>query len=118
MALLLPEFDPADVRAGRDLIHRLTADAAGIQRRVLREILSRNSATEYLRRFLGGAAGDDDDVRDAFKRRVPVSGYEDVKPYVDRVASGGEPSSAPTPSPASAGGKISANRGRRCSELG
>uniref|UniRef100_A0A0D3GH29 Uncharacterized protein n=1 Tax=Oryza barthii TaxID=65489 RepID=A0A0D3GH29_9ORYZ len=81
MALLLPEFDPADVRAGRDLIHRLTADAAGIQRRVLREILSRNSGTEYLRRFLG-------------RRRVPVSGYEDVKPYVDRVASGGEPSSA------------------------
>uniref|UniRef100_A0A0E0LB66 Uncharacterized protein n=1 Tax=Oryza punctata TaxID=4537 RepID=A0A0E0LB66_ORYPU len=97
MALLLPEFDPADVRAGRDLMERLTADAAEIQLGVLGEILSRNSGTEYLRRFLGGdpsppggAAG----LREAFKRRVPISGYEDVKPYVNRVASGGEPSSS------------------------
>ncbi|KAL5217068.1 hypothetical protein ABZP36_017752 [Zizania latifolia] len=91
---LLPEFDPADGRAGRGLIERLTADAADIQQDVLDEILARNSRTEYLRRFLllGDSTPAAADLREAFKRRVPVSGYEDVKPYVDRVASG-EPSS-------------------------
>jgi auxin responsive GH3 family protein len=32
------------------------------------------------------------DLLDAFKERVPVAGYEDIKPYVYRVISG-EPSS-------------------------
>ncbi|KAF7053199.1 hypothetical protein CFC21_061177 [Triticum aestivum] len=91
---LLPEFDPADVGAGRGLIDRLTADAAALQRDVLTEILRRNSHTEYLRGFLdrvppGASAAD---LREAFKERVPVSEYEDIKPYVRRIASG-EPSS-------------------------
>ncbi|VAH93157.1 unnamed protein product [Triticum turgidum subsp. durum] len=94
MMALLPEFDPADVGAGRGLIDRLTADAAALQRDVLAEILRRNSHTEYLGRFLDRASpgASAADLRDAFKERVPVSAYEDIEPYVRRVASG-EPSS-------------------------
>jgi auxin responsive GH3 family protein len=88
---LLPELDPADAGVGRGLVERLTVDAAALQREVLTEILMRNSGTEYLRGFLGclppGA-----DLLDAFKERVPVVGYEDIRPYVYRVVSG-EPSS-------------------------
>lgn len=91
--VFLPEFDPADVHAGRDLVERLTTDAAALQRDLLDEILARNAQTEYLRRFLDSAdASAAAGLREAFKKRVPVSGYEDVKPYVDRIASG-EPSS-------------------------
>jgi auxin responsive GH3 family protein len=94
IASLLPEFDPADAGAGRGLVERLTADAAALQQDVLTEILTRNAHTEYLRRFLDGLppGASAADLREAFKERVPVVRYEDIKPYVYRIVSG-EPSS-------------------------
>ncbi|XP_037459878.1 probable indole-3-acetic acid-amido synthetase GH3.7 isoform X2 [Triticum dicoccoides] len=91
----LPEFDPTDTVAGRAFVERLTTDAAALQRELLTEILKRNAHTEYLRPFLllpDGGLPPDGDLREAFKKLVPVSGYDDIKPYVHRIASGREPS--------------------------
>jgi len=54
------------------------------QVRVLAEILARNNGAEYLRRH--GMEGRTD--RQAFKARVPVVTYEDLRPEIDRIANG------------------------------
>uniref|UniRef100_A0A0D9XSM3 GH3 auxin-responsive promoter n=1 Tax=Leersia perrieri TaxID=77586 RepID=A0A0D9XSM3_9ORYZ len=74
-----------------DLIEELTTHAGAIQRRLLKDIVDTNAGTEYLRRYL--AVDGDDDLAAAFKQRVPVVEYEDIKPFVDRIARGGEDSS-------------------------
>ncbi|CAN6372224.1 unnamed protein product [Urochloa humidicola] len=86
----IPACDPHDAPACLQLIEDLTTHAGAIQRRVLREILSMNAGTEYLHGFLGAAAAasNDDELAAAFKERVPVVEYEDVKPYIDRIANG------------------------------
>ena len=92
----LPEFDLTDMVAGRAFVERLTTDAAALQRELLTEILKRNARTEYLRPFLllpDGGLPPDGDLREAFKKLVPVSGYNDIKPYVDRIATSGRESS-------------------------
>ncbi|KAJ0988724.1 hypothetical protein J5N97_007080 [Dioscorea zingiberensis] len=68
------------------LIEELTENAGQVQQQVLMEILTRNTDTEYLRGFLHG-------IRDVhhFKKTVPVVDYEQIKPYIDRIANG-EPS--------------------------
>ncbi|CAH8362930.1 unnamed protein product [Eruca vesicaria subsp. sativa] len=53
---------------------------------MLEEILRVNANTEYLRSFLHGSSH-----KELFKKNVPVVTYEDVKPYIERVANG-EPS--------------------------
>ncbi|KAL0884726.1 hypothetical protein Bca101_008707 [Brassica carinata] len=50
---------------------------------VLDKILKANANTEYLSRFLEGSSD-----KELFKKNVPVASYEDVKPYIDRVANG------------------------------
>ncbi|KAM3192467.1 hypothetical protein ACQJBY_069599 [Aegilops geniculata] len=90
MAPWLPEFDPTDTVAGRGFVERLTTDAAALQQELLAEILKRNAHTEYLRPFL---LRPDGDLREAFKKLVPVSGYDDIKPYVDRIVSSSRESS-------------------------
>ncbi|KAH7293622.1 hypothetical protein KP509_28G033700 [Ceratopteris richardii] len=62
-----------------------TKNAAGVQSRVLEEILRRNVRTEYLydRCGLEGRI----DV-DSFKKRVPIISHSDIKPYFDRIADG------------------------------
>ncbi|CAN6381391.1 unnamed protein product [Urochloa humidicola] len=87
----IPACDPHNGPACLQLIEDLTTHAGAIQRRVLREILAMNAGTDYLRGFLGGAAAmdDDDELAAAFKERVPVVEYEDVKPYIERIANGG-----------------------------
>ncbi|KAK1572219.1 hypothetical protein Q3G72_029265 [Acer saccharum] len=87
--LLLPDYDPNDYEAGMRLLEDLTTNADQIQKQVLKEILHRNSHTEYLRGFLN----DDDEYDDAevFKNKVPVVNYEDTIPYIQRIANG-EPS--------------------------
>ncbi|EOA37417.1 hypothetical protein CARUB_v10011356mg [Capsella rubella] len=64
----------------------LTLNAKQIQDEVLKEILTLDANTEYLQRFLHGSSD-----KDFFKKNVPIVSYDDVKPYIERVANG-EPS--------------------------
>ncbi|KAL0654276.1 hypothetical protein Bca4012_096967 [Brassica carinata] len=68
------------------VLEELTSNAKQIQDDVLTKILKANANTEYLSRFLEGSSD-----KELFKKNVPVVSYEDVKPYIDRVANG-EPS--------------------------
>ncbi|XP_010500406.1 PREDICTED: 4-substituted benzoates-glutamate ligase GH3.12-like isoform X1 [Camelina sativa] len=61
----------------------LTSNAKQIQDDVLKEILTLNANTEYLQRFLHGSSD-----KDLFKKNVPVVSYDDVRPYIERVANG------------------------------
>lgn len=83
---MLYECDPNDGEAAIKLIENLTSSANQIQQQVLKEILTRNSDTEYLNCLLRGSTD-----QDLFKKSVPVVDYDQVKPYVDRIANG-EPS--------------------------
>ncbi|XP_022970970.1 indole-3-acetic acid-amido synthetase GH3.6-like [Cucurbita maxima] len=65
-------------------IEEITTHADQVQRRVLTEILSRNAHVEYLQQQ--GLDGCMD--RMAFKNIVPVVSYENLKPYIDRIANG------------------------------
>ncbi|XP_009118244.2 4-substituted benzoates-glutamate ligase GH3.12-like [Brassica rapa] len=78
----------ANMSLGCDLsvLEELTSNAKQIQDDVLTKILKANANTEYLSRFLEGSSD-----KELFKKNVPVVSYEDVKPYIDRVANG-EPS--------------------------
>ncbi|CDY25887.1 BnaA05g14780D [Brassica napus] len=67
-------------------LEELTLNAEQIQDDLLEKILRLNSNTEYLRRFLHGS-----NDKELFKKNVPLANYEDVKPYIERVANG-EPS--------------------------
>ncbi|GFY86607.1 auxin-responsive GH3 family protein [Actinidia rufa] len=62
----------------------MTRNPGAVQERVLREILSQNAETEYLRRYGLSRATD----RDTFKARVPVVTYEDLQPEIQRIANG------------------------------
>ncbi|PSS30715.1 Indole-3-acetic acid-amido synthetase [Actinidia chinensis var. chinensis] len=81
-----PMGPPASERDAKalQLIEEMTRNPGAVQEKVLREILSQNAETEYLRRYgLGGAID-----RDTFKARVPVVTYEDLQPEIQRIANG------------------------------
>lgn len=61
----------------------LTSDVKQIQDNLLEEIITPNTKTEYLQRFLI-----DRFDKDLFKKNVPIVTYEDIKPYLDRVVNG------------------------------
>ena len=65
-------------------IEDMTRNCDSVQEKVLAEILSRNAQTEYLREFKLGGATD----RDSFKSKIPVVTYEDLHPYIQRIANG------------------------------
>ncbi|KAK8488520.1 hypothetical protein V6N11_045083 [Hibiscus sabdariffa] len=65
------------------MLEELTTNAQQIQDQLLCEILGRNAGTEYLRRFLHGQTD-----KQLFKTNVPIVAYEDLKPYIDRIANG------------------------------
>ncbi|KAK8648777.1 hypothetical protein V6N13_129520 [Hibiscus sabdariffa] len=65
------------------MIEELTANAEQIQEQLLAQILERNAGTEYLSRFLSGKTD-----KELFKMNVPLVSYEDIKPYIDRIADG------------------------------
>ncbi|XP_038901036.1 indole-3-acetic acid-amido synthetase GH3.6-like [Benincasa hispida] len=65
-------------------IEEVTTHADQVQGRVLTEILSRNADVEYLKRH--GLNGCTD--RKTFKNTIPLVSYEDLKPYIDRIANG------------------------------
>ncbi|CAH8380861.1 unnamed protein product [Eruca vesicaria subsp. sativa] len=72
------------------VLQDLTSNAKQIQDDLLKEILTLNAGTEYLKDFLhGGLHGRS--AKELFKKNVPIVTYEDVKPYIDRVVNG-EPS--------------------------
>ncbi|KAK1275974.1 putative indole-3-acetic acid-amido synthetase GH3.2 [Acorus gramineus] len=66
-------------------IEEMTSNVGPVQRRVLTEILSRNSGTEYLKRYDLGAG---DDVVSAFKAKIPIVTYEDLQSEIQRIANG------------------------------
>ncbi|KAK8564025.1 hypothetical protein V6N13_005757 [Hibiscus sabdariffa] len=68
------------------IFEELTVNAHQTQQQVLQEILTQNLHTEYLSQFLSL-----DSDREDFKTKVPVVEYEDIKPYIQRIANG-EPS--------------------------
>lgn len=72
-----------DVKA-LNFIEEMTRNPDSVQEKVLGEILSRNSGTEYLKRF--GLNGSTD--RKTFKGKVPVVTYEDLKPEIQRISNG------------------------------
>ncbi|KAL2519769.1 Indole-3-acetic acid-amido synthetase GH3.17 [Abeliophyllum distichum] len=83
---MLLTCDPTDTAAGMRLLEDLTTNANQVQQQVLKEILTQNANTEYLKAFLDGHA-----TKNIFKNKVPVVNYEDIVPYIDRIANG-EPS--------------------------
>ncbi|KAH1120890.1 hypothetical protein J1N35_004050 [Gossypium stocksii] len=68
---------------GLKLMEELTNNAQQIQEQVLSQILTTNAGTEYLSRFINGDAD-----KQCFKTNVPIVTYEDIKPYIDRIANG------------------------------
>ncbi|KAM1042240.1 hypothetical protein ACFX13_032055 [Malus domestica] len=64
-------------------IERLTAKAGRVQLDILKEILTRNSKTEYLSKYMKGSK----DVSD-FKLCVPVINYKAIQPYIKRITNG------------------------------
>ncbi|KAL4312935.1 hypothetical protein GQ457_01G005380 [Hibiscus cannabinus] len=65
-------------------IEDITSNADELQKNVLGEILSRNAHVEYLQ--MHGLNHRTD--RESFKTIMPVITYEDIQPYVDRIANG------------------------------
>ncbi|KAL6640367.1 hypothetical protein ACP70R_021490 [Stipagrostis hirtigluma subsp. patula] len=62
----------------------MTADVDAVQERVLAEILRRNAGSEHLVKC--GLAGATD--RATFRAKVPIVAYEDLQPYIQRIADG------------------------------
>ncbi|KAL6277577.1 hypothetical protein ACE6H2_021178 [Prunus campanulata] len=81
-----PPAPPASEKDAKALqfIEETTRNTDSVQESVLSEILSRNSETEYLKRFGLCDATD----RDTFKSKVPVVTYEDLQPEIQRIANG------------------------------
>ncbi|XP_042499900.1 indole-3-acetic acid-amido synthetase GH3.17-like [Macadamia integrifolia] len=85
---MLLSCDPNDKEGSMKLVEDLTMNANHVQQQILEEILTQNADTEYLRGFLGSGSCFD---RKLFKKKVPIVNFEDIKPYIERIANG-EPS--------------------------
>lgn len=66
------------------LIRRAKSACRRTQHKVLRRLLRLNSGSQFSRDF-GLSPGMS---LEEFRRRIPVSGYELIRPYVDRVRNG------------------------------
>ncbi|KAH0461970.1 hypothetical protein IEQ34_009545 [Dendrobium chrysotoxum] len=64
-------------------LEQLTMKTSEIQGNILKEILTRNAATEYLNKYMNGSV----DVK-KYKKMVPVITYEGIHPYIQRIANG------------------------------
>jgi auxin responsive GH3 family protein len=64
-------------------IERLTEKADEVQKKILKEILTRNRETEYLSKYMKGSK----DILD-FKLNVPVITYMGIRPFIQRIANG------------------------------
>ncbi|KAF9678557.1 hypothetical protein SADUNF_Sadunf07G0047100 [Salix dunnii] len=65
-------------------IEDMTANVDLVQERVLKEILTSNVETEYLRKYQLNGATD----RESFKSKIPMVTYEDLQPLIQRIANG------------------------------
>ncbi|KAI3448148.1 hypothetical protein Pfo_004813 [Paulownia fortunei] len=65
-------------------IEDVTRNADAVQQNVLAQILTRNAQTEYLKGFNLDGAMD----RETFKSKVPMVTYEDLQPFIQRIANG------------------------------
>lgn len=67
-------------------IERLTINADEVQESLLKQILTQNKETEYLNKYMK----EETYVTDLqeFKRCVPVTSYEGIFPYIQRIANG------------------------------
>ncbi|CDP20124.1 unnamed protein product [Coffea canephora] len=79
----LPALDSTDSEALLELLEKVTADASQIQDELLQEVLTTNANTQYLKGFLNGYSD-----KQLFKKAVPVVEYQDIEPFVDRIANG------------------------------
>lgn len=66
-------------------IERLTKNADEVQEGILREILFQNGETEYLKKFMGSK---DNKQVSKFKSLIPTVTYEEIQPYILRIANG------------------------------
>ncbi|CAL4989761.1 unnamed protein product [Urochloa decumbens] len=66
-------------------IEEMTTNVDAAQERVLAEILSRNADAEYLATKCGLAGATD---RATFRAKVPMVTYDDLAPYIRRIADG------------------------------
>ncbi|XP_010453394.1 PREDICTED: 4-substituted benzoates-glutamate ligase GH3.12 [Camelina sativa] len=64
-------------------LKNLTWNVKQIQDNLLEEIITPNTNTEYLKRFLPEKFD-----KELFKKNVPIVTYEDIKPYLDRIVNG------------------------------
>ncbi|XP_014512839.1 putative indole-3-acetic acid-amido synthetase GH3.9 isoform X2 [Vigna radiata var. radiata] len=64
-------------------IERLTMKASEVQENLLKQILTHNRETEYLNKFMRGEKNITE-----FKSFVPVTTYERIFPYIQRIANG------------------------------
>ncbi|GFZ07003.1 auxin-responsive GH3 family protein [Actinidia rufa] len=78
---MLLTSDPTDNKAGMKLLEYLTTDVKQIQEQVLDEILTQNANTDYLQGFLACKT-----EKELFMKEVPIVNYEDIKPYIERIA--------------------------------
>ncbi|KAF5791618.1 putative GH3 family protein [Helianthus annuus] len=72
-----------DAKALR-FIEEMTKNCDSVQENVLSEILTQNAGVEYLQQWNLNGATD----RETFKSKVPVITYEDLQPYIQRIANG------------------------------
>ncbi|KAK9117733.1 hypothetical protein Sjap_016680 [Stephania japonica] len=80
---MLISCNPDDIDGSMKLVEDLTTNANKYQQQVLEEILTQNAETEYLQGLLGEKPN-----KASFKKKVPIVDYEDVKPYIERIANG------------------------------
>ncbi|KAJ0110597.1 hypothetical protein Patl1_01030 [Pistacia atlantica] len=64
-------------------IEKLTSKADEVQNMILKEILTQNVETEYMKRYMKGSK----DVSE-FKRCIPVITYKNIYPYIRRISNG------------------------------
>ncbi|KAI3865588.1 hypothetical protein MKX03_036858, partial [Papaver bracteatum] len=67
-----------------EFIEEVTTNTDEVQKRVLYEILSISSHVEYLQKH--GLNGHTD--RETYRNVIPIATYEDLKPYIERIANG------------------------------
>ena len=75
------------MRQEADLLLAETTARPVYQQQALLRIVAMNAETTYGREHGFGSVRDLDDFRSA----VPINTYEDFRPYVDRIASGADP---------------------------
>ncbi|WJX60684.1 hypothetical protein P8452_45863 [Trifolium repens] len=77
-------IDEKSLNKALEFIEEMTKNTDSVQEKVLAEILAQNAETEYLKQFgLNGATD-----RESFKSKVPVVTYDDLLPYIQRIANG------------------------------